>query len=229
MRPFQIFFVLKTTYFHFVHTPHRHPIEIAIILSALVACASSPLSRVGMIGVLATCLWHVWVTFPYTINHHFLEALIAFVLLMWPPRLAALIIKVAIGSLWFFSGVQKLVHGYWTNGEFLAVRYLFGKGRFRNILPKYLPAPFYKPYREFFEIGLDGGSFEATWWMIAFILAISWFVIIAEIGLPFLLLSSKYRKLGAVLLICIQLFVGIESQEQSFMYTGVACLLLFLW
>jgi len=193
--------------------------------------------RLGMLAVLAFSLWECIASWPFTLNHIAMEAAVLILILLDSPprtgenRLAPWTkIQVLMLSVWFYSGVQKLLHGYFASGETLALEMLSGD----SFLGRNLAI--------FYHYGLEPifGAAEPPWLScchagpiplplaIRLVFPIRGIATIAtEIGLPWLVLFDRWRALALGLLFAFQLSVGIFSWELDFAVTAFAILLLF--
>jgi len=99
--------------------------------------------RPAFAGIALVQTWYVWSLFPMAGNHRYLEAAFALafavlddedgpeqVLLLRSLRYMVLVVL-------FYSGLQKLVHGYWLRGQFLA--WSLWLDNFRTALQPLLP------------------------------------------------------------------------------------------
>lgn len=93
-------------------------------------CAVGFISRYAMIAtriVAALVFVHMAVTFPFTANHVFLEWLILLLLALLDERREPLEAELLLQALrwlvavfFFYTGLQKLLYGYYFQGEFLS-------------------------------------------------------------------------------------------------------------
>ncbi|MCA9507441.1 MAG: hypothetical protein KC505_03345 [Myxococcales bacterium] len=176
-------------------------------------------------------------TWPFSINHGFLEFFILILSLLIPEnedissQLSCTdLIKILMLSVWFYSGVHKLFDGYYWNAEFFALEALSDNTTLGNYLNSILnifgqsdsfagQIPFGCCSQAVIHFGL---------WQRGLLLACSWFTIIAELGLPILVLVPKFRNLGITGLFIFQVTIAFFSGEIDFAFSALAILLLFV-
>jgi hypothetical protein len=101
-----------------------------------------------------------WAAFPATGNHVYLECFLCSICALLDPvrtaeqRLLTRSVRWIGCVIMFFAGIQKLVHGYYTNG--LMLSYVFQEPRFGRILELLLPATEAQRLRSY--SGLDGSG-----------------------------------------------------------------------
>jgi hypothetical protein len=94
--------------------------------------------RVALAGLAVGHAVLVWREFPATGNHAYLEVLLcllgAFLVVDDPAerRLHVRAVRWMVVAIFTWSGVQKLVHGYWVHGQYLA--YALDTAGFRPVL-----------------------------------------------------------------------------------------------
>jgi hypothetical protein len=184
----------------------------------LIALAFVPRFRAAALAALAAVAsLYAILLFPRTGNHLYLYAFV-FVLFLLHDLRVDIERQWLIGALrWillvvlFYSGFQKLLHGYYTNGEVLAFA-ISEEESFRKFFGMFLPeseirrleayriVPGSGPYRLYSPLGL----------------LISRGTVVAEMGLPLLLYVKKTRLIG--LLGAIVLIVGIEWGAREFLF-----------
>lgn len=210
------------------------------VLSASVALAETRRGEpIGAAIILALKLVELVSNFPYTINHAFFDAALLLLLAFRTPEerggLHPLrVAKAGILAVFFYAGVQKLVHGYYIDGQLLALRALYDDGdmgrRLRWLLSTTggllgwsglpagaLPRPSFVTEA---EVTLPGWAWSAvhvlsngTW--------------IAETGLSVLALHPATRAWAVIGLLGLEGVILIVTGEISFGFTVVACLLSF--
>jgi hypothetical protein len=102
------------------------------------------LRRSGFAGLVVVHVLVVWRFFPATGNHRYLELILCALAALLDPRAEADRVPYLASLRWlvvvvlFYSGVQKLVHGYYFQGLYLA--YALVEEHFRPIVSWLLPA-----------------------------------------------------------------------------------------
>lgn len=182
-----------------------------------------------LFGLSATEVWQSW---PYTLNHIALETFILVFILLEAEaedNLAPLMIKAVLVSVWIYSGMQKLFHGYFFSGEYLALETLSGESHLGKNLAwilHYVESVFgtekFSPL-----ICCGGADLILPAWEVFLFRAMGVMTVLTEIFLPLTLLFRKTRLIGVILLFLFQLTIGLSSAEIDFAFTAVAILLLF--
>ncbi len=166
---------------------------------------------------------------PYTINHAFFDAGLLLLLTTYsydttsaphPLRIA----QAGILIVFVQAGLQKLVAGYYTSGEFLAMGVLFDDGgmgaRLRFLLGDSLAARPWPSWLVTTDVSLPSWQ----WTALAIMSNGVW---IAEIGLPIMAIRATWRSWAIVGLLLLELTIFALSGEVSFGFTTMACLLAF--
>jgi hypothetical protein len=102
------------------------------------------LRRSGFVGLVLVHLLVAWRFFPATGNHRYLELILCTLAVLVDPRAEADRVPYLASLRWlvvlvlFYSGVQKLVHGYYFRGLYLA--YAMVEAHFRPIVSWMMPA-----------------------------------------------------------------------------------------
>lgn len=193
-------------------------------------------ARVGPLLILLVRLAAIASSFPYTINHAFFDAALLLLLSLGEPTedggLHPLrVAQAGILTVFLYAGVQKLVHGYYVDGQLFALRVLYDDGdmgrrlrwmlsfageRFGLPVPPADAQP--RP-----SLLVDVAAVLPTWVRGALIVAsnATW---IAEIGLPVVALWRSSRTFAVVALLGLEGVILALSGEVSFGITVVACL-----
>lgn len=221
---------------------------VAALFAALILASKPRLYRLGFLIFLGFSAHHIFRTFPYTINHMFLETVFIAVLVLFPARettdsgealvdgTATRILQIGILAVWFFSGVQKIVQGYYLSGEMFAFQTLFQpdgdlalalrKGF--AFLSRYFETPFARTalpiaVPELFQNAhLAFSGVEKAYFM-----APAWLIVIAEVFLPVAFLRRSLRNFAVTALVGCQMLVGWMASEYDFSLTGLAILFSF--
>lgn len=165
--------------------------------------------------------------FPYNGNHQFLAiALLALIALAYPaihresrpdPRdagaaVAAMRWIVLAGLVW--SGVMKLVYGYWLGGEFLSYRIALDPG-FARVFAAIVPDAEMARLVTL-ENRIGAGPFRAEAPLLVAVSNLTW---IAEIVLPIGLLLPRTRTLAMLALLA--LMVAIQAGARELFFAGL--------
>lgn len=238
LRAFQRFFAVKLCATLFttwaVSADYGGWVHIAALIGSTAMFASGT-ARLGAVIWFIIMLGQVLRTWPLTINHFFLETAI---LLLFAcngghaapsnarperSREGQLIwaLWVTMLSLWFYSGLQKLLHGYYVGGELFASYALLDHstvlgGRLRALLAAFGPSPTLAP--------LGSGDLAVSVSHHWVLLLSSWAVLGSELAAPLLTLLPRFRRLGVGLLVSLQAGVAGFSGEYDFALTGLAVL-----
>lgn len=204
-------------------------------LSALVMSAAFGLALVpkwaylGPRVAIPALLYQVALVFPNTANHNFLE--------LYALLLVAVIGKedrdnetlVLQGLQWlaaivlFQTGLQKVLHGYYFRGDFLA--FMVGaQDRFANLFGLFLPAEEIARLEGYDYLRTGAGPFRVT---DPLFVAASNLVWIAEIGLPGLMIWRRTRDWATVAAIALIVMIQLGALEVGFALLFVNLLLLF--
>ncbi|MFT3765952.1 MAG: hypothetical protein QM820_10610 [Minicystis sp.] len=103
-------------------------ISATIGLAAVLAASRGLAARPALAILFVAAVARIGKTFPFTINHHYLEALFLAVLaLAGRPDVPTAIraIMQMTGAVWLYAGLQKVVHGAFVTGETFALYALF--------------------------------------------------------------------------------------------------------
>jgi len=192
----------------------------------------------------------ILLTFPRTGNHVYWEAFMLFVLTAFPAweegktpeeagtvdGTAAWLIMLSEYGLLFFSGAQKLFHGFYANGEYFALQYFFPGGHttvlgemLRNTAAVvasllgggYVPAAV--PYPELFT----QQALSYPGWVPVLLVSLSWLTVLIEMGLPVLALFPRTRRFAVPGFVVLAAGIALMSAEMDFFFAHISCLLLF--
>jgi len=184
--------------------------------------------RTAFAGLAFVQAWYVWSLFPMAGNHRYLEVVFATafavlddedgpeqVLLLRSLRWVVIVVL-------FYSGVQKLVHGYWLQGQFLA--WSLWRESFATALEPLLPRD------ELLRLTSYDGSVGSGPYLVSSLpfLALSNAVWIAEIALAILLIPRATRALACVATCALIVATELVARELMFGVEFVAAVLLFL-
>ncbi len=204
---------------------------LASLAGATVLCVVALLTRwrrSALLGLAATHAFVVWNEFPAAGNHAYLEVMLCALGAFLDPEIEAERRLYVAAGRWlgvvilFYSGLQKLVHGYYFRAEYFAFSLWIES--FRSVFGLLLPAAEYQRLTAFAGNPGDGPYFVQG----ALVVAISNLTYVAELALaPALLwpVTRRYAIAGTVALI-----VGIElaAREAFFGLLYIDLILLFL-
>lgn len=204
---------------------------VASLGAATVVCLVALLTRWRRPALLVLAGVHafvVWREFPAAGNHAYLEVMLCLLGAFLDPRDEIERTLYVVAARWlavvilFYSGVQKLVHGYYFHAEYFAFSLWIES--FRTVFRWLLPADEYARLTAFTGAPGDGPYFVRS----PLVLAIANLTWIAEIALPAALLCRRTRALAvasAVGLICA---IELAAREVFFGLLYVNLILLFL-
>lgn len=155
-------------------------------------------------------------SFPYTINHHFVELYLIAIVNLVPPgdendaKFTLTLVWRSILVVFIYSGIHKALGGYYGNGEFMLL-YLIGDShsQLSNCLR--------------WVLRTTGADLEFT----NSLTLMAWLersVIVVEVVLPIVVAISPQRM--TCLLATLQLLIAVVSNEWSFAFTSLACILI---
>lgn len=183
--------------------------------------------RAGRIGALLLALSMVVATFPRTGNHLYL---VAFVLTLCVrlefsgPQMRDLLarsLRWVLVVVLFYSGLQKLAHGFYLDGQMLA--YLGDRPGYAGLIELLTPAAEAQRIASLSRLG-GGGPFSTD---APLLLLASNLTYVGEMGLPLLLLHPKTRRPAVVTTFGLILAIEIFAREVFFGLWFTALLLLF--
>lgn len=188
----------------------------ALSLFFAAAACTTAWRRTGFALLTASMAGAVWINFPTTGNHVYLGCFLCSLCAFLDPRQEEerrLLVRSLrwIGCvILFYAGVQKLIHGYYTNG--LMPAFLLHEHRFEQVFGLLLPAS--EAQRIGAYDGLDGSGpylVATPLWILA-----SNLVWIFEIGLAVALFAERTRTIAIVL--GIAFIAVIESGAREFVF-----------
>jgi hypothetical protein len=179
-------------------------------------------------------------SFPFTINHAFFDGLLLLALASRRAEPAAggpcavRVAQAAMLLVFFYTGVQKVVHGYYWDGQFFALRLLYHEGDmgrrlralFRAIgsLLALPPSPAHAAPRPHALAEVPANLPAWVWLGLRSLSVGTW---MAEIGLPLLALRPTLRRGAVLALVGLEAAILVFTGEVHFGFTVVACLLCF--
>ncbi len=219
-------------------SPLAHGFGIPLQTFLLVLCCSAVVlipvqlwsrsRRLGRLGALALALSMVVATFPRSGNHLYLVVVILGLCVRLEFGSDAMRDLLARSLRWilvvvlFYSGLQKLAHGFYLDGQMLA--YLGDRDGYSGLLS--LLAPEAEVHRlAALPRTQGGGPFSTT---APLLLVASNLTYVAEMALPFLLLSAKSRRFAVPATFGLILVIEVFAREVFFGLWFSALLLLFV-
>ena len=203
-------------------------LEIALFM-ALIALALWPRwRRPAFAGLALFQLYIIALMFPSAGNHAFLEFLLPALLACFDlkeekeQRLLLNLLRWTIVILLFYSGLQKLIHGYYFRGELLAY-YVAHNEQFRMAIGFVLDRD---ELSRLTSLTLDEGAGPYRVTSLPFIL-LSNAVYIAEIALAAALLNRRTRPVAIYLALLMIAVIEFAAHELYFLGIFVNVLLLF--
>lgn len=207
-----------------------------LLLGALASLSVLGIARRRAWGVtvlVVALVLRVLFTHPHTLNHAWFELILALVL--WraagTPNLriivqARVVLRLAILSVFFYSGVQKLAHGQFVSGEYLLRSVAFESSPMADHLRRILQHGTPLPMADRHGLTLHPIQLEVTSRLHATLRLLSIGIVAAELILPVLVLT---KVSGARwVLLATQIGIGLISGETDFALTATG-LLLLLW
>jgi hypothetical protein len=231
-RLFRQFLVLKIAVAFVFHENIYEYLSFSKILVLLVVilAGTSRFYMPALLVVFCLCLYDIFYSWPFSINHQILEFVIIILMCLMPAHnyenssfSCSSMIKILMLSVWFFSGLHKLFDGYYWNAEFFALEALSGTTTLGYCLNKILAS-----YALLATTCCTQGVVHLTRLQVGLLLSLSWLTIAVEIFLPLSLLFPKLRALGIGGLFIFQGLVAYFSGEIDFAFSAFAILLLFI-
>lgn len=170
-------------------------------------------AALGALAVLYAVL--VWHEFPAAGNHAYLEiVLCALGALLYVDdqaerRLYVRVVRWIVVVIFFYSGIQKAVHGYWTRGQYLA--YSLGTAGF-DVLGRLFDPDELARLSSYRGLAGDGPYLVASWP----VLALSNGTLLLEVILAPLLLWRSTRTLAACAALALLACIEVGAREVFF-------------
>lgn len=205
----------------------HYDVLLAIASVACVAVLLGRARRLAFLGLAAGHLVLLWSEFPASGNHAYLELYVCLLAALLRPddpgeaQLELRALRWLAVIVLFFSGVQKLAHGYWLDGQYLA--FALGSETYRAMLGWLLPdAELARLARLRGEIG-DGPYHVAS----PALLVLSNATWIAEIVLAPALVWVRTRAAAMVAALLLLLGIELVAREVFFGLVFASMILLF--
>ncbi len=178
--------------------------------------------------ILLFATGHVALTFPQSANHAWLGLLIAIPLALFrfdneeESRWALGSLRIAFVVCIFYTGFQKLLHGYYFQGEVLAF-YVSQRESYRTAFSLIMPAAEIERLASY-RYAVGAGPFTSSSPLFLIASNASW---IGEIILPIMLLFRRTRLIAFIGLIA--LIVAIEVAARELYFGAFFLMILFLF
>jgi len=196
--------------------PLAYTVSVVLVMALSAAGLRRDWRRAAFAGLAAVHVHVLWLEFPAAANHAYLElffCLLGAALDVDDDTERRHFLRAArwlVCLVLFYSGLAKLVHGYWFHGEMLAYQLKFPY--YRPVLGLLLPPAEYERLVAFSAHVGDGPYRVAA---LPFVLA-SNAVYLAEMGLAALLCVRRTRVLAAFL--AVALLAAIEAGAREFFF-----------
>jgi hypothetical protein len=188
--------------------------------------------QVGALILAAYHLTAVIHNFPSSGNHRYLEMLIYLSVAIVPVQELGKLLRYAILTIFFYSGVQKALYGFYWSGEIFALEAYAHPNQIASMFRRQLAL-----VASVFNLPIPKLPIEADWtynraieipaWMGTTFKALGRGALAAEIGLPLLVLYRRTREVALAFLVLFSVYIAIFANEFEFASTNMACLILF--
>jgi hypothetical protein len=206
-----------------------YTVSLAVVSVLSLAALTMRARTIAFAGLALTQAVVLWREFPAAGNHAYLELVFCLLCALLDPRQAEeqkLFLRAAraiVCIVLFYGGVQKMVHGYYSHGQYLAFS-IGASPSFRGLLEHLMPAAELERLAAYKgEIG-DGPYLVAS----GLFVALSRAVYLAEMALAVLLVVPATRRLGVWGATLFVVAIEIGAREVFFGLVFVNALLLFL-
>lgn len=210
--------------------PRIGAIAAAILLTACCALSATRWGRLAAVIALPALLWQHFHIFPATPNHHFLTLGLAVLFALLDPddagegELLGQSLRWVMVVVLFYAGLQKLLHGYWFRGEFLAWMISHGLPEWDAAFAWMLPADEVERLNGLATSGVGSGPYRITHLpFVVFTNAVCWL----EMALAGMLLFARTRTAAA--LVSVAVVFAIQAAPKEVMFALISCQLLVLF
>lgn len=186
----------------------------------------------GAAALVAAFILRIALTLPHTLNHAWFECLAAVVLWRAFSRgdLRTIVhgrclLQFALLSVFFYSGVQKLVHGQFASGEYLLRTVALESSHMADVLTAGFGLVSALPSARASDLVLGPVPLDVTPQLHAGVRLLSLLIIAAELSVP-VLVAARVRG-SRWLLLATQVGIGLSSGEFDFAITATGLILLF--
>jgi len=202
-------------------------LALPLVTALGVATLSRRWGRLAFAGLAVAQSVRIWNDFPGVGNHSYLECLLCLVSAFLDVRqrqertLFLRTVRWMTCVVFFFAGVQKLVHGYYFRGELLASS--ISIDAFKPFLRLLFPADDYLRLSQYHGKAGDGPYLVSSW----LVILLSNGTYLFEIGLVPLLVWRRTRAVAIVTGLLFLLSIETAARELFFGLIYVNMLLLF--
>ncbi len=205
--------------------PHYFALIAVVVIACPLTFTRARRSAFAVLAISRAAL--VWTEFPAVGNHAYLEILLCAVAAFLDPRkpdearLYTRAVRVMAVIVLAYSGIQKLAHGYYRHGEYLAYR--LRDASFRPVLRPLLSSGEYDRLTALTGAVGSGSYRVRDPWFVAIANA-TW---MAEIGLAVLLCIRRSRRVAVAGAVALLLAIEAAAREVSFGLVFADAILLF--
>jgi hypothetical protein len=202
-------------------------ITLSLVSALGVTALTARWARLAFLGLAVTQTVRIWNDFPGVGNHSYLELILCVLCAALDGRdreerrLFLRAVRWMTCVVFFYAGLQKLVHGYYFRGQLLA--YSIGIEAFKPVLQLLLPHDEFVRLSRFHLQAGDGPFLLSSTLML--VLSNATYVI--EMGLVPLLVLRRTRQLAVVGAIVFLLGIELAAREFFFGLLYINMLLLF--
>ena len=203
-------------------------VTLALISAVGAVALTDRWGRAGLLALAIAQTVRLWNNFPGDGNHAYLELLLCILCASLNVRdgeerqLFLRAVRWMTCVVFFFAGVQKVVHGYYFNGELLA--YSMGIEAFRPVLHVLLPSADFARLSGYHLQAGDGPYLVSS----AYFVVLSNATYVIEIALAVLFIPRRTRQPAVVAAIVFLAGIEAAARELFFGLIYVNMLLLFL-
>ena len=204
-------------------------VTLVVVTLLAAAVVTDRGARAAMAGIALLQLVYVWGQFPHAGNHRYLEAVLAFYLAVLDPRrpddarLALCSLRWTVVVVLFYSGAQKLIHGYWFDGQFLA--HAMWRDGFATAFSGWL-APDDAARLATYGGEPGDGPYRLGGLLLPLVSNAVW---ISELALSVLLVPRRTRRVAWVVAVAFMVAVEVVARELMFGIEFACALLLFAY
>jgi hypothetical protein len=202
-------------------------VALALVTVLAAAILLGRARRAAFAGLVLLQAWWIARFFPLAGNHRYLELVLAVVFSALDGRsqehrrLQLYSVRFMVVIVLFYSGLQKLIWGYWIDGQFLA--FSVGREPFRAMLGWLIPGD------ELARLGTYQGTIGDGPYLVdaPLLIAASNLVWVAEIGFALLLLLPVTRRVAWPAACLVVVAIELVARELMFGVEFCAALTLF--
>jgi hypothetical protein len=202
-------------------------VALALVSVLAAAILLGRFRRAAFAGLALVQAWWIWRFFPLAGNHRYLELILAIVFSALDERsgehrrLQLRAVRFMVIVVLFYSGLQKLVWGYWSHGQFLA--FAVDREPFTTMLGWLVPTG------ELARLTSYSGAIGDGPYLIGApsLIAVSNLVWIVEIGLALLLWHPATRRWGWPFACLLVVSIELVARELMFGVEFCAAIALF--